>query len=65
MNRTQTHRYSFSVTTPIIDYSGDSAWMLRYWSYVSCALIGIGFYFEKLDGCSVIMDDVAHVTWKE
>ena len=50
--------FSFSVTTPIIDYSGDSEWMLDTGAtYHICPNMDWFSSFEKLDGCFIIMGD--------
>ena len=58
MDQTLTHRYSLSVTTPIIGFSGDSEWVLDTGAtYHVCPNMAWFSSFEKLEGCSVVMDD--------
>ena len=50
--------FSFSITTPIVDYSEDSEWMLDTGAtYHVCPNRKWFTSFEKLKGCSVIMGD--------
>ena len=67
VDRTQTHRYSlFSITTPIVGYSGDSEWILdTRATYHVCPNKDSFSSFEKLDGVLLSWVMIAHVTWKE
>jgi len=50
--------FSFSVTTPIVGYLGDSEWLLdTEATYHGCPNREWFSNFEKLDGCSIIMGD--------
>ena len=50
--------FSFSVTTPIIGYSGDNEWILDTGAtYHVCPNRDWFSSFEKLEGCSVVMGD--------
>jgi len=50
--------FSFSVTTPTIDYSGNSEWMVDTGAtYYVCPNRDWFSNFEKLDGCSVVMSN--------
>ena len=50
--------FSFSVTTPIVGYSGDSEWLLDTGAtYHMCPNREWFSSFEKLDGCSIVMGD--------
>jgi len=50
--------FSFSVTTPTINYSGDSEWMLDIGAtYHVCPNRDWFSNFEKLDSCSVVVGD--------
>jgi len=50
--------FSFSITTPIVGYSGDDEWILDIGAtYHVCPNMNLFSSFEKLDGCSVIMGD--------
>ena len=50
--------FSFSITTPIIGYSGDSEWVFdTSTTYHVCPYKDWFSNFEKLDGCFAVMGD--------
>ena len=50
--------FSFSVTTPIVSYSGENEWILDTGAtYHMCPNREWFSSFEKLEGCSVVMGD--------
>ena len=58
MDRIQTHRYSFSVTTPTVSYSDNTEWILdTRATYHVCPNRAWFSKFEKLDGCYTVMGD--------
>jgi len=58
MDRIQTHRYSLSVTTPTVDYSDNTEWILDTGAtYHVCPNRAWFSSFEKLDGCFIVMGD--------
>ena len=62
----KTHRYSLSVTTPIVDYLDNAEWTLDTGAtYHVCPNRAWFFSFEKLDGCYTVMgnDHLCNIEW--